>query len=42
MNHLETTFFIKDTCSGSSNNIFKIKSIDDFNNFLEKKNKESI
>ena len=32
------TFFIKDTCSGSSNNIFQIKSNEDFNNFLLNKN----
>ena len=32
------TFFIKDTCSGSSNNIFQIKSNDDFDNFLLNKN----
>ena len=32
------TFFIKDTCSGSSNNIFQIKNNDDFINFIQKKN----
>ena len=32
------TFFIKDTCSGSSNNIFQVKSNDDFDNFLQNKN----
>ena len=32
------TFFIKDTCSGSSNNIFQIKNNDDFNNFIQNKN----
>ncbi len=32
------TFFIKDTCSGSSNNIFQIKNNDDFNNFTQNKN----
>ena len=32
------TFFIKDTCSGSSNNIFHIKNNDDFINFIHKKN----
>ncbi len=32
------TFFIKDTCSGSSNNIFQIKSNEDFDNFLLNKN----
>lgn len=28
------SFFIKDTCSGSSNNIFLIQNIEDFNKFL--------
>ena len=27
------SFFIKDTCSGSSNNIFLIQNIEDFNKF---------
>ena len=31
-------FFIKDTCSGSSNNIYQIKNNDDFDNFLQSKN----
>ena len=30
-------FFIKDTCSGSSNNIFQIKNNDDFDNFIHNK-----
>ena len=34
----KTTFFIKDTCSGSSNNIFKIDSMDDYKYFLDEKN----
>ena len=32
------TFFIKDTCSGSSNNIFQVKSNEDFENFEKNKN----
>ena len=32
------SFFIKDTCSGSSNNIFKVDCSDDFEHFLEQKN----
>ncbi len=32
------TFFIKDTCSGSSNNIYQIKNNDDFDNFIQNKN----
>ncbi len=31
------TFFIKDTCSGSSNNIFQIKNNDDFDIFIKNK-----
>lgn len=31
------TFFIKDTCSGSSNNIFQVKCIKDFENFEKNK-----
>ncbi len=30
-------FFIKDTCSGSSNNIFLIRDLNDYKNFLKKK-----
>ena len=33
-----STFFIKDTCSGSSNNIFQIKNNADFNHFIKNKN----
>ena len=32
------TFFIKDTCSGSSNNIYQIKNSNDFDNFIQNKN----
>ena len=32
------TFFIKDTCSGSSNNIFQVKCNKDFENFEKNKN----
>jgi len=32
------TFFIKDTCSGSSNNIFQVKCNKDFENFKKNKN----
>ena len=37
-NLFKTSFFIKDTCSGSSNNIFKVDCSDDFEHFLEEKN----
>ena len=37
-NRYGNTFFIKDTCSGSSNNIYQIKNSDDFDNFIQNKN----
>ena len=37
-NRYGDTFFIKDTCSGSSNNIYQIKNSDDFDNFIQNKN----
>ena len=37
-NRYGDTFFIKDTCSGSSNNIYQIKNSDDFDNFIRNKN----
>ena len=37
-NRYADTFFIKDTCSGSSNNIYQIKNSDDFDNFIRNKN----
>ena len=37
-NRYGDTFFIKDTCSGSSNNIYQIKNSNDFDNFRQNKN----
>ena len=38
INSYGNTFFIKDTCSGSSNNIYQIKNNHDFDNFIHNKN----
>ncbi len=38
INSYGNTFFIKDTCSGSSNNIYQIKNTHDFDNFVHNKN----
>ena len=38
INSYGNTFFIKDTCSGSSNNIYQIKNNHDFDNFVHNKN----